>query len=141
MFYVAESINATVPANCTVIVGTYKLHRREDIFPNPDHSTGQFPSRKGRQPPLLLVCALQRRTQELRRKYRQLKFEGDPLNCAQEFPRHARHSEKDWVLQADIILKRTDGFRIKLQPENQLYQPSEKTQIIVQHKSYYDLVV
>lgn len=26
----------TVPAGATVIVATYKLHRREDIYPNPD---------------------------------------------------------------------------------------------------------
>lgn len=29
-------------------------------------------------------------------------------------------SEKDWKLQADIILKRTDGFKLNLEPRKSL---------------------
>lgn len=30
------SENYVLPAGCTVVIGTLKVHRREDIYPNPD---------------------------------------------------------------------------------------------------------
>lgn len=36
------------------------------------------------------------------------------------FKVNSRLSEKDWKLQADIILKRTDGFNITLEPRKSL---------------------
>lgn len=32
--------------------------------------------------------------------------------------------QKDWKLQADIILKRTDGFRIRLEPRKTIVAAS-----------------
>lgn len=26
----------TIPVGCTVVIATFKLHRRDDIYPNPD---------------------------------------------------------------------------------------------------------
>lgn len=37
-FTVFNSVTRDIvlPANCTVVVGIYKLHRRPDIYPNPE---------------------------------------------------------------------------------------------------------
>lgn len=34
--FVLASENHVIPAGATVVVGTFKLHRREDIYPNPE---------------------------------------------------------------------------------------------------------
>lgn len=32
-----NSCDLVIPAKCTTVIGTFKLHRSEDIYPNPDH--------------------------------------------------------------------------------------------------------
>lgn len=36
VFYFLASSDLVIPAHTTVIIGTFKLHRRPDIYPNPD---------------------------------------------------------------------------------------------------------
>ncbi|XP_039278583.1 LOW QUALITY PROTEIN: cytochrome P450 4g15-like [Nilaparvata lugens] len=113
-----ESINATVPANCTVIVGTYKLHRREDIFPNPNHFDPDnfLPERAASRHYYSFVPFSAGPRSCVGRKYAMLKLKVILSTVLRNFRVMPGIPEKDWVLQADIILKRTDGFRIKLQP-------------------------
>lgn len=34
--FLSESKNIVIPGGCTVVIGTYKVHRRDDIYPNPN---------------------------------------------------------------------------------------------------------
>lgn len=35
-FFITVSCDTVLPAGSTVAIGTFKIHRREDIYPNPD---------------------------------------------------------------------------------------------------------
>ncbi|XP_058443021.1 cytochrome P450 4g15-like [Malaya genurostris] len=112
------SQNYVVPAGTTVVIGTYKLHRREDIYPNPElFNPDNF---------------LPERTQE-RHYYSYIPFSAGPRSCVgrkyamlklkvlistilRNYRIVSNLKETDFKLQADIILKRTDGFRIELEP-------------------------
>lgn len=112
------SHNYVVPAGATIVIGTYKLHHREDIYPNAEvFNPDNF---------------LPERTQN-RHYYSYIPFSAGPRSCVgrkyamlklkvllSTILRHYRIvsdlKESDFKLQGDIILKRTDGFRIKLEP-------------------------
>ncbi|XP_053699360.1 cytochrome P450 4g15-like [Sabethes cyaneus] len=112
------SHNYVVPAGTTVVIGTYKMHHREDIYPNAEvFNPDNF---------------LPERTQN-RHYYSYIPFSAGPRSCVgrkyamlklkvllSTILRHYRVvsdlKESDFKLQGDIILKRTDGFRIKLEP-------------------------
>lgn len=56
----------------------------------------------------------------LGRKYAMLKLKIILSTILRNFVVNSTVSEKDWKLQADIILKRTDGFKITLEPRKSL---------------------
>lgn len=134
----------TVPAGATVVIGTFKIHRRPDIYENPDvfdpgirieiietnHSPALF---------LGLIFYhfysdnfLPERTQN-RHYYGFIPFSAGPRSCVgrkyavlklkillstimRNYKITSSCTEADFKLQADIILKRTDGFRISVEP-------------------------
>lgn len=108
----------TIPAGSTVVIGTFKIHRRKDIYENPDEfNPDNF---------------LPEKTQN-RNYYGFIPFSAGPRSCVgrkyaiiklkillstilRSFKVTSSCTEADFKLQADIILKRTDGFRIRLDP-------------------------
>lgn len=54
------------------------------------------------------------------RKYAMLKLKIILSTILRNFKVKSPVTEKDWKLQADIILKRTDGFRVNLEPRKSL---------------------
>ncbi|XP_055637950.1 cytochrome P450 4g15-like [Toxorhynchites rutilus septentrionalis] len=107
-----------IPAGTTVVIGTYKLHHREDIYPNPDvfnpdnflpectqsrHYYSYIPFSAGPR-----SC--------VGRKYAMLKLKVLLSTILRNYRVVSDLKESDFKLQADIILKRTDGFRIRLEP-------------------------
>ena len=52
------------------------------------------------------------------RKYAMLKLKILLSTILRKFRVHSNIAEKDYQLQADIILKRAEGFKIRLEPRN-----------------------
>lgn len=112
-----KSLPYTIPAGSTVVIGTMKLHRRSDIYENPNefnpdnflpektqnrHYYGFIPFSAGPR-----SC--------VGRKYAMLKLKILLSTIIRNFIVHSSCTEKDFKLQGDIILKRADGFRIRLE--------------------------
>ncbi|XP_046992771.1 cytochrome P450 4g15-like [Schistocerca americana] len=107
-----------LPAGCTVVIGTYKVHRNPEIYPNPEefnpdnflpekmqnrHYYGYIPFSAGPR-----SC--------VGRKYAMLKLKILLSTVLRNYKIVSDIKESEFKLQADIILKRTDGFRIKIEP-------------------------
>ncbi|XP_037050112.1 cytochrome P450 4g15-like [Bradysia coprophila] len=108
----------TIPAGSTVAIVTYKIHRHKDIYDNPDvfdpdnflpertqnrHYYGFIPFSAGPR-----SC--------VGRKYAILKLKILLSTILRSYKIYSSCTEADFKLQADIILKRTDGFRIRVEP-------------------------
>uniref|UniRef100_A0A146LUW8 Cytochrome P450 4g15 n=1 Tax=Lygus hesperus TaxID=30085 RepID=A0A146LUW8_LYGHE len=111
------SSDLTVPAGCTVIVGTYKLHRREDTYPNPEHFDPDnfLPERSASRHYYSFIPFSAGPRSCVGRKYAMLKLKVLLTNILRQYRVLPGVPMKDWVLQADIILKRTDGFRVRIE--------------------------
>uniref|UniRef100_A0A6E8V9L6 Cytochrome P450 n=1 Tax=Anopheles coluzzii TaxID=1518534 RepID=A0A6E8V9L6_ANOCL len=110
------SKNYTIPAGTTVVIGTYKIHRREDLYPhpetfNPDNFLGAYPNRHYYS--YIPFSAGPRSC--VGRKYAMLKLKVLLSTVLRHYRVVSNLTEKDFKLQADIILKRTDGFQIQLE--------------------------
>lgn len=108
----------TIPSGATVVIGVMGMHRRKDIYENPrKFDPDNF---------------LPERTQN-RNYYSYIPFSAGPRNCVgrkyamlklkillsticRNYRLLSNLTEADFVLQGDIILKRTDGFRIQIEP-------------------------
>lgn len=108
----------TIPAGSTVVIAPFKIHRRADIYDNPlvfnpdnflpentqsRHYYGFMPFSAGPR-----SC--------VGRKYAILKVKILLSTILRNFKVHSSCTEADFKLQADIILKRADGFRIQIEP-------------------------
>ena len=58
------------------------------------------------------------------RKYAMLKLKVLLSTILRNFRVVNKKKEADWQLQADIILKRTDGFRVQLEPRTKTPLPA-----------------
>ncbi|KAK9508424.1 hypothetical protein O3M35_005986 [Rhynocoris fuscipes] len=112
------SCDKTIPAKCTVIIATYKLHRREDIYPNPEHFDPDnfLPEKSANRHYYSFIPFSAGPRSCVGRKYAMLKLKVLLSTILRNYRVLPGKPEKDWVLQADIILKRTDGFNIKIEP-------------------------
>jgi cytochrome P450 family 4 len=112
------SENYTVPAETTIMIGTFKLHRRPDIFPNPDRFDPDnfLPERASSRHYYSYIPFSAGPRSCVGRKYAMIKLKVLLSTILRNFEVTSTVPEKDFRLQADIILKRTDGFRIKLEP-------------------------
>lgn len=133
------SENHVLPAGCTVVIGTFKLHRRDDIFENaekfdPDNFLPERTQNRHYYSfipckcPMIIIafnsswfhCNLSTVSAGPRscigRKYGMLKLKILLANILRQYKINSKLTEADYKLQADIILKRTDGFRIEIEP-------------------------
>nr|CAD7453386.1 unnamed protein product [Timema tahoe] len=104
-----------LPEGATVIVATVKVHRRSDIYPepdvfNPDHF---LPERtQNRHYYSFIPFSAGPRS----RKYAMLKLKVILSTVLRNFRVYSDLTEKDFRLQADIILKRAEGFQVRMEP-------------------------
>ncbi|XP_066140702.1 cytochrome P450 4g1-like [Euwallacea fornicatus] len=111
------SRDVTIPAGTTVIISQYVTHRLSKIWANPDkfdpdnflpencqgrHYYAYFPFSAGPR-----SC--------LGRKYAMLKLKVLIASVLRNYKLISPNEEKDFRLQSDIILKRADGFQLRLE--------------------------
>jgi cytochrome P450 family 4 len=110
------SMDSVIPAGATVLIGTFKIHRRPDIYPNaekfdPDNF---LPEKAASRHYYSFIPFSAGPRSCVGRKYAMLKLKVLLSTIIRNFHIHSTVPERDFKLQGDIILKRTDGFRIKL---------------------------
>lgn len=107
-----------VPAGTTVVVATIKLHRRPDVYPNPDKFDPDnfLPERSANRHYYAFVPFSAGPRSCVGRKYAMLKLKIILSTILRNFRVYSDLKESDFKLQADIILKRAEGFKVKLQP-------------------------
>ncbi|KAJ0179419.1 hypothetical protein K1T71_005131 [Dendrolimus kikuchii] len=107
-----------VPAGTTVVVATYKLHRRPDVYPNPEKFDPDnfLPERSANRHYYAFVPFSAGPRSCVGRKYAMLKLKIILSTILRNFRVYSDLKESDFNLQADIILKRAEGFKVRLQP-------------------------
>lgn len=111
------STDLSIPANCTVIIGTFKLHRREDIYKDPEEFNPDnfLPENSSQRHYYSFIPFSAGPRSCVGRKYAMLKLKVLLSTLLRNFRVKKGLDPKNWVLQADIILKRSDGFKIQLE--------------------------
>ncbi|CAK1551938.1 unnamed protein product [Leptosia nina] len=114
--------NYVLPAGSTVVVGTYQIHRNPKYYKNPNvfdpdnflpentqnrHYYSYIPFSAGPR-----SC--------VGRKYALLKLKVLLSTVLRNYKMVSDVTEDQYVLQADIILKRNDGFRVQIEPRNRV---------------------
>ncbi|KAI7815579.1 cytochrome p450 [Rhyzopertha dominica] len=109
--------NYIVPKDSTVVIGTYLLHRRADLYPNPEiFDPDRFLPEKCQERHYYSYIPFSAGPRScVGRKYAMLKLKVLLSTIIRNFKITSSSSEKDFQLQGDIILKRTDGFRISVE--------------------------
>lgn len=107
-----------LPAGCTVSIGTYRLHRDPKIYPNPEvfNPDNFLPERQANRHYYAFVPFSAGPRSCVGRKYAMLKLKILLSTILRNYRIHSDLTEKDFQLQADIILKREEGFRVRLSP-------------------------
>nr|QZP43572.1 cytochrome P450 monooxygenase CYP4G252 [Ephestia elutella] len=119
---VLPSNGKKVPAGTTVIIATIKLHRRPDIYPNPDKFDPDnfLPERSANRHYYAFVPFSAGPRSCVGRKYAMLKLKIILSTILRNFRVHSDLKEEDFKLQADIILKRAEGFKVRLTPRKRM---------------------
>ncbi|KAB0799096.1 hypothetical protein PPYR_06976 [Photinus pyralis] len=103
-----------LPAGCTVVVATIKIHRREDLYPNPyQFDPDNFlPERTAKRHYYGFIPFSAGPRSCVGRKYAMLKLKILLSTILRNFRVRSHLTEKDFKLQGDIILKREEGFPV-----------------------------
>ncbi|XP_043462045.1 cytochrome P450 4g15 [Leptopilina heterotoma] len=111
-----------VPAGCTVVVATIKLHRQPNIYPNPDvfNPDNFLPEKTANRHYYAFVPFSAGPRSCVGRKYAMLKLKILLSTILRNFRVQSTVKECDFRLQADIILKRAEGFKVKLEPRRSM---------------------
>ncbi|XP_037028672.1 cytochrome P450 4g1-like [Bradysia coprophila] len=112
------SENYVLPAGCTVVIGTFKVHRREDIYPNPEvfNPDNFLPERTQNRHYYSFIPFSAGPRSCVGRKYAMIKLKILISTILRNYRVKSNLKESDFRLQGDIILKRSDGFRIEIEP-------------------------
>uniref|UniRef100_A0A182W5Z8 Uncharacterized protein n=1 Tax=Anopheles minimus TaxID=112268 RepID=A0A182W5Z8_9DIPT len=112
------SSDLVVPAGATITVATFKLHRLESIYPNPHvfDPDNFLPEKQANRHYYAFVPFSAGPRSCVGRKYAMLKLKIILSTILRNFRVHSDLKEEDFKLQADIILKREEGFQIRLEP-------------------------
>lgn len=107
-----------VPAGATVVVATIKMHRQPHIYPNPDvfNPDNFLPENTANRHYYAFVPFSAGPRSCVGRKYAMLKLKIVLSTIMRNFRIKSSAKESDFRLQADIILKRAEGFNIRLEP-------------------------
>ncbi|KAJ8667691.1 hypothetical protein QAD02_009354 [Eretmocerus hayati] len=107
-----------LPAGCTVVISQYKTHRLPEYYPNPDtFDPDNFLPEKTQDRHYYAYIPFSAGPRScVGRKYAMLKLKVLISTILRNYKITSNLKESDFKLQVDIILKRSDGFRIKLEP-------------------------
>ncbi|XP_018365058.1 PREDICTED: cytochrome P450 4g15 [Trachymyrmex cornetzi] len=111
----------TIPAGATVIVTTFKMHRQPHIYSNPEvfNPDNFLPEKTVNRHYYAFVPFSAGPRSCVGRKYAMLKLKIILSTIMRNYRVKSDIKESDFRLQADIILKRAEGFKIKLVPRKQ----------------------
>lgn len=106
----------TIPAGATVLISPYRVNRQEDIYPNPNQfNPDNFLPEKTRDRNYYGFIPFSAGPRScVGRKYAMLKLKVLLSTVFRNFIVYSKYKESDFKLQGDIILKRSDGFRIQI---------------------------
>lgn len=109
--------NYIVPAGTTVVIGTFKLHRMESIYPNPEvYDPDNFlPERQANRHYYAFIPFSAGPRSCVGRKYAMLKLKILLSTILRKYRVISDMKESEFRLQADIILKREEGFQVRLE--------------------------
>jgi cytochrome P450 family 4 len=115
-----STIDAIIPSGTTVVVTTYKIHRRADFYKDPDvfNPDNFLPENTQNRHYYAYVPFAAGPRSCVGRKYAMLKLKVLLSTILRNFKINSNCGEKDFKLTGDIILKRDDGFRILLDPRH-----------------------
>lgn len=112
------SENYILPAGCTVVIGTLKIHRSPEIYPNPDtfDPDNFLPERTQNRHYYSFIPFSAGPRSCVGRKYAMIKLKILLSTILRAYRIKSAVPQSEYKLQADIILKRTDGFRLEIEP-------------------------
>ncbi|CAG9859773.1 unnamed protein product [Phyllotreta striolata] len=112
----------TLPSGATIIIGTFKIHRDADTYPNPEKFDPDnfLPERTANRHYYSFIPFSAGPRSCVGRKYAMLKLKILLSTILRNYRVKSNLGEEDFKLQADIILKRAEGFKIKLEPRKPL---------------------
>ncbi|XP_037805681.1 cytochrome P450 4g15 [Lucilia sericata] len=112
------SNNYVIPKGATITVATIKLHRNPLVYENPNvfNPDNFLPERQANRHYYAFVPFSAGPRSCVGRKYAMLKLKILLSTILRNYRVYSDMTEEDFKLQADIILKREEGFRIRLQP-------------------------
>nr|AZR39471.1 cytochrome P450 [Agasicles hygrophila] len=112
------SENYTLPAGATIIIGTYRVHRDPNTYPNPDNFDPDnfLPERSVNRHYYSFIPFSAGPRSCVGRKYAMLKLKILLSTILRHYRIHSDLKEEDFQLQADIILKRAEGFKVRIEP-------------------------
>ncbi|KAK2585109.1 hypothetical protein KPH14_008620 [Odynerus spinipes] len=116
--------NYVLPKGCTVIIPPYKVHRLPEYYPDPEKFDPDnfLPERMQERHYYSFVPFSAGPRSCVGRKYALLKLKVLLSTILRNYKIFSDIKEEDYQLQIDIILKRTDGFRIKIAPREKFVQ-------------------
>lgn len=125
--YVGRQINSdlrlasgdyVIPAGATIAIATFNLHRWDKIYPNPTkYDPDNFlPERQAKRHYYSFIPFSAGPRSCVGRKYAMLKMKIILATAMRQFHVHSHLKEEDFRLQADLILKREEGFPIRMEP-------------------------
>lgn len=114
----ASDPNLRLPAGATIVVAQFGTHRLEEYYPNPlEYNPDNFlPEKAANRHYYAFIPFSAGPRSCVGRKYAMLKLKILLSTILRNYKIVSNLKEGDYKLQGDIILKRQDGFRIKLEP-------------------------
>lgn len=119
-----------LPKTATVLIAQFAVHRTEKYYPNPTvFNPDNFLPEKMQQRHYYSFIPFSAGPRScVGRKYAMLKLKVLLSTILRNYRVTSDVVDKDFVLRADIILKRHDGFKIKLEPRKPVSYNPEKQQ-------------
>lgn len=116
------SCDQVLPAGATVVIGTLKLHRQPYIYPEPEvfNPDNFLPEKTANRHYYAFVPFSAGPRSCVGRKYAILKLKIILSTILRNFRIKSDIKEADFRLQADIILKRAEGFQVRLEPRKKM---------------------
>ncbi|KAF9805061.1 hypothetical protein SFRURICE_010244 [Spodoptera frugiperda] len=118
--------NYVLPAGATVVVGTLKIHRNPQYYKNPNvfNPDNFLPENTSNRHYYSYIPFSAGPRSCVGRKYALLKLKVLLSTILRNYKVTSDVTEDQFALQADIILKRTDGFRLKIHPRQRVPIPN-----------------
>ncbi|CAB3235965.1 unnamed protein product [Arctia plantaginis] len=111
-----------LPKGCTVVIGTFKVHRNPDHYKDPDvfNPDNFLPENASKRHYYSYIPFSAGPRSCVGRKYALLKLKVLLSTVLRNYKVISDVTEDQFALQADIILKRADGFRLKIEPRRRV---------------------